>query len=38
LYGNWYLSDEKIPVKKEIFIDENGRNAIKIKWDSTYSG
>ena len=38
VYGNWYLSDDKLPVQKEIFEDEQGRNAIKIKWTSPYSG
>jgi hypothetical protein len=38
LYGQWYLSDDKLPIKKEIFEDEQGRNAIKIKWTSPYSG
>lgn len=38
LYGNWYISNEKLPVIKEHFVDEQGRNAIKIKWDVSYSG
>ena len=38
LYGQWYLSDNKIPIIKEEFEDELGRNSIKIKWDSPYSG
>ena len=38
LYGKWYFSDEKLPIIKEEFEDEQGRTAIKIKWNSTYSG
>ena len=38
LYGQWYLSNDKLPIQKEIFEDEQGRNAIKIKWTSPYSG
>ena len=38
LYGQWYLSDTKLPIIKEEFEDEQGRTAIKIKWNSTYSG
>lgn len=38
LYGQWYISDTKLPVTMKAFEDENGRNAVSIKWDSTYSG
>jgi hypothetical protein len=38
LYGQWYLSDDKLPVIKEEFEDELGRTAIRIKWNSSYSG
>lgn len=38
LYGQWYVSDNKLPIQKEIFEDEQGRAAIKIKWMTTYSG
>ena len=38
LYGHWYISNNKLPIVKKEFEDEEGRNAIKIKWDSTYSG
>lgn len=38
LYGNWYISNKKFPVKMETFSDDQGRNAVKIKWNSTYSG
>lgn len=38
LYGSWYLSDNKLPIIKEEFEDEQGRTAISIKWDSAYSG
>ena len=27
-----------MPIIKESFIDEKGRNAIRIKWNSSYSG
>lgn len=35
--GQWYLT-KKVPVLREEFKDEKGRKAIKIKWDSSYSG
>ena len=35
--GQWYLT-KKVPVLKEEFKDQKGRNAIKLKWDSSYSG
>lgn len=35
--GTWVL-DEKLPVEKEIFINEKGKNCIKIKWLPNYSG
>ena len=38
LYGSWYLSNDKLPIQREIFEDEQGRNAIKVKWTSPYSG
>ena len=38
LYGQWYVSDSKLPIQKEVFEDEQGRTAIKIKWLTTYSG
>lgn len=39
LYGHWYTSDDtKLPIKKEVFDDENGHPAIKIKWTAPYSG
>lgn len=38
LYGQWYFSNKNLPIIKEEFEDEQGRTAIKIKWDSTYSG
>ena len=38
LYGQWYISDNKLPIQKEIFEDEQGRTAIKIKWLTSYSG
>ena len=38
IYGNWYISNKKLPVIMEPFEDEKGRDAIKIKWDSSYSG
>ena len=37
--GNWYISNSnKLPILKKEFKDDLGRIAIKIKWDSTYSG
>lgn len=38
LYGQWYISNEKLPVIREEFEDEQGRKAIRIKWDSAFSG
>ena len=38
LSGNWYLSDSKLPVQMEKFEDEEGHNAIKIKWTALMSG
>ena len=38
LYGQWYLSDSKLPIEKEVFEDDQGHPAIKIKWVSSYSG
>ena len=35
--GQWYLT-KQVPVLREEFKDEKGRKAIKIKWDSSYSG
>ena len=38
LYGNWYVSNKKFPIIMEPFEDEEGKNSIKIKWNSSYSG
>ena len=38
LYGDWYISNNKLPIIKESFIDENGRSAIRLKWNNTFSG
>lgn len=38
LYGNWYISNENFPIIMKPFEDEKGRNSIKIKWNSSYSG
>ena len=38
LYGQWYISNQKLPIVMREFEDENGRNCVSIKWDSTYSG
>ena len=38
LYGQWYLSNDKLPIIKEEFEDELGRTAIRLKWNSSYSG
>ena len=38
LYGHWYISNPKLPIIKEEFEDAAGRTAIRIKWDSSYSG
>ncbi len=36
--GEWYFSDPRIPIVKEVLIDDNKKNSIKIKWNSSYSG
>lgn len=36
--GQWYVTDKKLPVKLEPFINEDGFRAVRIKWDSSYSG
>ena len=36
--GNWVFDNSKIPVQKEVYIDDNRRNSIKIKWSSSFSG
>lgn len=36
--GNWYISNSKLPILKKEYENEKGNPAIKIKWDSTYSG
>lgn len=38
LYGEWYVSSDKYPIKMEPFEDEDGKKSIKIKWTSSYSG
>ena len=38
LYGDWYISNNKLPIIKESFVDENGRSAIRLKWNNTFSG
>ena len=38
LYGDWYVSDKRFPIIMEPFENENGKNSIKIKWNSSYSG
>ena len=38
LYGNWYVSNKKFPIIMEPLEDEEGKNSIKIKWNSSYSG
>ena len=36
--GDWYFSNNKLPIERKVFRDEQGRIAIKIKWTSSYSG
>ena len=39
--GGWRavgINGQKVPVKLEAFFDEDKNRAVKIKWDSTYSG
>lgn len=38
LVGDWYIKDSKLPIQFETFEDEEGHNALKIKWTSSYSG
>ena len=34
---NWYI-DTNVPVNYKVFINEDGYNAISIKWNQSYSG
>ena len=34
---NWYI-DAKVPINYKVFINEDGYNAISVKWDQSYSG
>ena len=39
--GGWRavgINGQKVPVKLEAFFDEDKNRAVKVKWDSTYSG
>lgn len=38
LYGHWYLGKTKVPVTMETCEIENGYPAVKIKWNTSYSG
>ena len=38
VYGQWYVSDKRFPIIMEPFEYENGKNSIRIKWNSSYSG
>lgn len=38
LVGEWYIKDNKLPIQFETFEDEDGHNAIRLKWTSSYSG
>ena len=38
LYGQWYLGKTKVPVSMETCETEDGYPAVKIKWNTSYSG
>lgn len=38
LYGSWYVSNSKFPIILTPFVGEDGRNCVKVKWNSSYSG
>lgn len=38
LFGSWFVSEKKAPIIMKPFEDDQGRSAVKIKWNSTYSG
>ena len=38
LYGDWYLGKTKVPVSMETYQTEDGYPAVKIKWNTSYSG
>jgi hypothetical protein len=38
LFGNWYIDGPKVPVVLNKYITEAGHPAVKLKWESSYSG
>lgn len=36
--GYWYLGKTKVPVKLDAFVDERNYSAVRIMWNSSYSG
>lgn len=36
--GYWYLGQAKVPVLLDAFVNEKNYSAVKIKWNSSYSG
>ena len=38
LYGDWYLGTTKVPVTLEKVSNKEGYPAVKVKWNSSYSG
>lgn len=36
--GQWKIAQPKIPVVLEAFVDEHNYSAVKLKWNSSYSG
>lgn len=36
--GYWLLGQTKVPVKLEAFVNDKNYSAVKIKWNSSYSG
>ena len=38
LFGTWYIDGPKVPVVLNKYLTEAGRPAVKLKWESSYSG
>lgn len=36
--GYWYLGETKVPVQLDAFVNEKNYSAVRIKWNSSYSG
>lgn len=36
--GYWYLGETKVPVQLDAFVNDKNYSAVRIKWNSSYSG